>query len=73
LASSRGSTVSDEDVPRMMSSSSLIIRMKRRMLNPASRATRPRTTNTKNRHVPQNAAMSRTRLLSEPAPNAATV
>jgi hypothetical protein len=73
FASSRGSTVSDDDVPTMISSSSRIMRMKRTMLNPAARATRPRITNTKNKHVAQNVTISSPRLLSDAEPSTATV
>ena len=73
LASSRGSTVSDDDVPTMISSSSRIIRMKRKMLNPLIRATSPRMPNTNSAHVPQNVTISRPRLLSDAEPNTATV
>ena len=50
LASSRGSTVSDEEVPTRISSSSRIMRMKRMTLKPLTRD-RPRMPNTKNAQV----------------------
>src|SRR5215213_3273774 len=52
LASSRGRTVSEDDVPTMISSSSRIIRITRRMLKPHSRHTRPSTPNTNTAQVP---------------------
>src|SRR6476619_2670501 len=73
LVSSRGSTVSDDEVPTMMSSSSLINRISLRMLNPAHADTEPSTTRTKNAQVPQKVSISRPRLASEEAPNAETV
>ena len=73
LASSRGSTVSDEDVPTRISSSSRSIRTKRMMLNPLSRATSPRMPKTKNAQVPQNVTISRPRLHSDAEPKTATV
>ena len=73
LASSRGSTVSDDDVPTMISSSSRIIRTKRMMLKPLSRATSPRMPNTNTAQVPQKVTISRPRLLSDAEPNTATV
>src|SRR3954466_3401098 len=73
FASSRGSTVSDEDVPTMMSSSSLMSRTILKMLNPLSRATIPSTPKTKIAQVPQNVTISRPRLFSDPPPNCATV
>ena len=57
----------------MISSSSRIMRMKRKMLKPLIRATSPRMTNTKNAQVAQNVTISRPRLLSEAEPNTATV
>ncbi len=57
----------------MISSSSRIIRMKRKMLKPLSRATSPRMPNTKIAQVPQNVTISRPRLASEAEPNTATV
>jgi len=73
LASSRGSTVSDDEVPTMISSSSRIIRMKRMMLKPLIRATSPRMPNTKSAQVPQNVTIRRPRLLSDAEPKTATV
>lgn len=73
LASRRGSPVSDDEVPTMISSSSRIMRMSRKMLKPLRRATRPRTATTKTAHVPQNVTMSRPRLASDAEPNCATV
>src|SRR4051794_25892282 len=61
LASRRGSTVSEDDVPRMISSSSRRRRTKRTMLNPDRRATTPSTPNTNTAHVPQNVIISRPR------------
>ena len=73
LASRRGSTVSDDDVPTMISSSSLMRRMNLKMLKPLTRATVPRITKTKSAHVAQKVTMSRPRLASEALPNWATV
>jgi hypothetical protein len=57
----------------MISSSSRINRIIRKIENPATRATAPSTTTTKNAHVPQNTAISAPRLVSESAPNTETV
>ena len=73
LASRRGSTVSDEDVPTMISSSSRISRTRRKIEKPLSRATVPSTTNTKNAHVPQKTAISAPSDVSESAPKTETV
>ena len=73
FASSRGSTVSDDDVPTMISSSSRIIRMKRKMLKPLHLATRPSTPKTNTAHVPQKVTMSSPRFASDAEPNFATV
>ena len=73
LASSRGSTVSEELVPTMISSSSRISRIRRKIEKPAARATAPSTTITKNAQVPQKTAISAPRLVSESAPKTATV
>src|SRR3954447_11010867 len=69
----RGSTVSDDDVPRMISNSSLISRISLNTLNPAHADTEPRTTTMKIAQVPQNVTINRPRLASDDAPNAATV
>src|SRR5919107_5929548 len=73
LVSSRGSTVSDDDVPTMISSSSLISRISLNTLNPAHADTEPSTTTMNTAQVPQNVSISRPRLASDDAPNAATV
>src|SRR3954447_4784397 len=73
LASSRGSTVSDDDVPTMISSSSLSSRTNLKMLKPLQRATRPSTPKTKIAQVPQNVTISSARFESAPLPNCATV
>ena len=46
-----GSTLSEDEVPRTINSSSLMNRMKLKMLKPASAAMPPRTRNTKIRQV----------------------
>ena len=73
LASSRGSTVSEDEVPTMISSSSLISRTSLKMLKPLHAATEPRITKTKIAQVTQNVTISRARFSSELAPNTATV
>ena len=73
LASRRGSTVSDEDVPTMMRISSLIIRISLKMLNPEYAETPPRMTTTKIRHVPQKVTISAARLPRLSPPSAPTV
>ena len=57
----------------MISSSSRISRIMRKIEKPAKRATAPSTTKTKNAHVPQKTTISMPRLASEAAPNTATV
>src|SRR3954449_5130133 len=73
LASSRGSTVSDDDVPTMISSSSFKSRTTLKMLKPLQRATSPSTPNTNTAHVPQKVAISSARFDKAPPPNCATV
>ena len=73
MRSSRGSTVSDDDVPTMISSSSFSSRTNLKMLKPLQRATSPSTTNTNTAQVPQKVTISSARLVSAPPPNWATV
>ena len=73
LASRRGRTVSEDEVPTMISSSSRISRTSRKIEKPLKRATAPRTTKTKNAQVPQKTTISARRLVSESAPNTETV
>ena len=69
----RGSTVSDDDVPTMISSSSLISRISSNTLNPAQADTAPRTTAMNTAHVAPNVSISRPRFARDEAPKAATV
>jgi hypothetical protein len=73
LDSSRGSTVSLDDVPTMISSSSLSSRTNLKMLNPLKRATSPSSPKTNTAHVPQKVTISSARFVSAPLPNWATV
>ena len=73
LASRRGSTVSEDDVPTMISSSSRSSRTKRKMLKPDHRATSPSTPKTKIAQVPQKVTISRPRLASDGLPKTDTV
>src|SRR3954453_20565054 len=73
LASSRGSTVSEDEVPTMISSSSLSSRTNLKMLKPLQRATRPSTPNTNTAQVPQKVTISSARFDKAPLPNCATV
>src|SRR5882757_145877 len=68
LASRRGSTASDVEVPTMIRSSSLIMRRNFTMLNPLKAHTAPRTTTTKKMHVVQKAIIRNPRLASVPPP-----
>ena len=67
------STVSEDEVPTMISSSSRISRTRRKIEKPAARATAPSTTTTKNAQVPQKTTISAARFDSDAAPNTATV